>query len=385
MKRILIQTLILSLAYLPFFAWGQTTGLVQGQILGPDDQPIEGAGVVMTLRSDPTQRQGIFSDGNGNFRFRGLNPGDYQLKISAIGFDTLSQTVKIESGFNRLGRLTLSERTYTTDVVQIEGQEAMAQQKGDTTQYNASAFKTNPDANAEDLIRKMPGITVDGGRVNAQGEQVRQVLVDGKPFFGNDPNAALKTLPADVIQKIEVFDQESEQSQATGFDDGNTTKTINIVTKPETRNGQFGRGYAGAGYEDVYKAGLNWNSFQGDRRISVVGQTNNINIQNFAEEDLLGVSSAGQGRRRRPWEGGGAGADVNDFLVGQRNGIATTHAGGINYSDEWGDKIEVNASYFINYSDNQALTNLDRVYFVEGDSGLVYRELDTSRSVNLNH
>ncbi len=385
MKRIFIQLFIISLACLPLAALGQTSGMAQGQVLAANDRPIEGAGVVMTLRSDPTQKQGVFSDANGNFRLRGLSPGAYQLKVSAIGFDTLSQVVTIEAGFNRLGRFALSERTFTADVVEIEGQEAQAQQKGDTTQYNASAFKTNPDANAEDLIRKMPGITVDGGRVNAQGEQVRQVLVDGKPFFGNDPNAALKTLPADVIQKIEVFDEQSEQSKATGFDDGNTTKTINIVTKPETRNGQFGRAYAGAGYEDVYKAGLNWNSFQDARRISVVGQSNNINIQNFSEEDLLGVASAGQGRRRRPWEGGGAGADVNDFLISQRNGIATTHAGGINYSDEWGDKLEVNASYFTNYSDNQALTNLDRVYFVEGDSGLVYRELDTSRSVNLNH
>ena len=231
----------------------------------------------------------------------------------------------------------------------------------------------------------MLGITVENGRVNAQGEQVRQVLVDGKPFFGNDPNAALRNLPAEVVQKIEVFDQQSEQSQATGFDDGNTTKTINIVTRPETRNGTFGRMYGGGGYEDVYQGGVSLNFFNSDQRISLVGLSNNINQQNFSEEDLLGVASAGRGRRGRPWEGGGVGADPGDFLIDQQNGIATTHSGGINYSDELTDKLEMNASYFFNYTDNGAVTNLDRVYFVEGDFGLVYRELDSSRTTNINH
>src|SRR5204863_8119425 len=118
-------------------------------------------------------------------------------------------------------------------------------QAGDTTQYNAKAFKTNPDANAEDLINKMPGITSQGGQVQAQGENVQQVLVDGKPLFGNDPNAALKNLPAEVIDKIQVFDKKSDQSQFTGFDDGNSQKTLNIITKSIFRNGQFGKVYGG--------------------------------------------------------------------------------------------------------------------------------------------
>ena len=78
---------------------------------------------------------------------------------------------------------------------------------------------------------------------------MNQVLVDGKPFFGTDPDAVLKNLPAEMIDKIEIFDQRSEQSRFSGFDDGNTTKTMNIVTKPEFRNGTFGRVVAGAGPE----------------------------------------------------------------------------------------------------------------------------------------
>src|SRR5690606_37015178 len=107
----------------------------------------------------------------------------------------------------------------------ITEQALPAMQKGDTTEINAQAYKTLPDASAEDLIAKMPTVSVQGGKVQAQGEDVKQVLVDGKPFFGNDPTAALRSLPADVIDKIQVFDQQSEQAQFTGFQDGETTKT----------------------------------------------------------------------------------------------------------------------------------------------------------------
>ena len=108
--------------------------------------------------------------------------------------------------------------------------------KADTTEYNAGAFKTNKDANAEDLITKMPGITVQNGTVQAQGENVAKILVDGKEFFGSDPNAALKNLPAEIIEKIQVFDQQSDQAQFTGFDDGTSNKTINIITRLRTKN-----------------------------------------------------------------------------------------------------------------------------------------------------
>jgi hypothetical protein len=168
------------------------------------------------------------------------------------------------------------------------------QQKGDTVEYNASQFKVNPDATAEDMVKKLPGVTVDRqGTVTAQGEQVRKVTIDGRDFFGDDATAALRNLPAEIIDKIQVFDRLSDQAQFTGFDDGNTLKALNIVTKANMRNGQFGRIYAGYGTDDRYSAGGNVSFFKDDRRISVVGNFNNINQQNFASQDLLGVTSGG--------------------------------------------------------------------------------------------
>src|SRR6185436_2802505 len=101
--------------------------------------------------------------------------------------------------------------------VDIDAKAPLANQNGDTTTFNANSYKVNKDANAEDLVTKMPGVTTTDGKVQAQGEEVKQVLVDGKVFFGNDANTVLKNLPAEVIDKIQVFDKKSDQAQFTGI------------------------------------------------------------------------------------------------------------------------------------------------------------------------
>lgn len=235
----------------------------------------------------------------------------------------------------------------------MESTVPIAQQKGDTTEFNANAVKVLRDATSEDLVSKLPGVTTENGAIKAQGENVTQVLVDGKPFFGNDPTAALRNLPAEVIDKVQIFDQQSDQAQFTGFQDGNTTKTINIVTKKGMNNGQFGKVYSGYGYQDKYQLGGNINVFDGDRRISFIGMSNNINVQNFSVDDILGVMGVPGGNFRNAMMmmggrmmggggggrgGGGGGGGSMDFLVRPQGGIATTHALGINYSDKWGKK-----------------------------------------------
>src|SRR5690606_38254687 len=124
----------------------------------------------------------------------------------------------------------------------------------------------------------------------------RKVTIDGKDFFGDDASAALRNLPSDVVDKIQIFDRLSDQAQFTGVDDGNSVKALNIVTKSGIKNGQFGRVYAGAGTDGRYMAGGNVSTFNGDRRLSIVGNFNNINQQNFGSQDLLGVTSSGGGR-----------------------------------------------------------------------------------------
>lgn len=342
-------------------------------------EPLTGANTLVYQDSSANFIFGKSSDSDGWLSLE-LPDGKYRLETSFVGYLSDKRTIQID----RTDTLTLSltRTSAELDEVSLTDEIQRAEQNGDTVAYNADAYKTNPDANAQDLVEKMPGVVVKNGQVQAQGETVQKVLVDGKPFFGNDPNAALQNIPAEMVKKIEVFDQQSEQSQATGFDDGNTTKTMNIVTREGFRNGNFGNIYGGYGTDGRYQLGGVLNRFNEDQRITVVAQSNNINNQNFSEEDLAGVSSGGQ--RRGP-PGGGARGGESSFTVPQQGGITNTNAIAINYTDDWGDKWESTMSYFFNRADNSNATDLRRIYVLPGDSGQIYEESSRSESTNINH
>ena len=325
---------------------------------------------------------GEASDSKGNMTFV-LPAGTYLARTSYLGY-TDNRTEFTADGSTDTLRILLQSSSTQLDEVNVKDLTTRVEQSGDTTSYNAGAYQVNPDASAENLVEKMPGVIVRDGQVEAQGEKVQQVLVDGKPFFGNDPNAALKNIPAEMVQKIEVFDQQSDQSKFTGFDDGQTTKTLNIVTKEEFRNGTFGNVYGGYGTDDRFQLGGVVNRFKDKQRITIIGQTNNINNQNFASEDLAGISSGGGGGRGG-YRGGGAQGSASDFIVPQQGGITDTKAFGINYTDEWGEKWEANFSYFYNQGDNSNNSDLRRIYVLPGDSGQIYEERNIQNSTNINH
>lgn len=334
---------------------------------------------VKLSKSDSTFKPVLtVSNSDGGFVFKNVAPGNYTLTVTSVGYSSVKKQVSVISQDVNAGTISISKSEETLATVVIKDNSAM-KVVNDTLQFNANQYKVNPDATGEDLIKKLPGVTVDqGGTVTAQGETVQKVTVDGKDFFGNDATATLRNLPAEIIDKIQVFDKLSDQAQLTGFDDGNTTKSINIVTRKDMRQGQFGRLYAGYGSDDRYSAGGNVNFFNNNRRISLIGLFNNINQQNFSSQDLLGVSSGRGG-------GGHRGGGSNSFNVGQQNGIAKTEAAGINYSDSWGKKIDVTASYFFNNSNtsNNQFTNQKNI--LSADSSSYYDENAISQTHNNNN
>ncbi len=376
---------------------------VKGKLLDlVDNKPLAGATLELKSVKDSTNRFAAVSDSKGEFQFTNISKDSFLLQVSYIGYENYKQFVAVNDSIPDvdLRSLFIPKTTKEIGGVTVTAKTPPAQQKGDTTQYNASQFKVNPDATVEDLVKKMPGITVEkDGTVTAQGEQVRKVTIDGRDFFGDDVSAALRNLPSEVVDKIQVFDRLSDQAQFTGIDDGNTQKALNIVTKSGMRNGQFGRIYAGAGTDDRYHAGGNISFFKNNRRISLVGLTNNINQQNFGSQDLLGVTSNSGGGGNRGggnFGGGGRGGGGNrgggnfgggqdNFLVGQQSGISKTHAFGINYSDKWGTKTEVSGSYFFNNSttNNNRLSGTQS--FIKADSTLFLDDTSVSRADNYNH
>jgi hypothetical protein len=369
-----------------FNSYGQS---VSGNIIDASTNTPLSKATVKLSGADSTANPSLkVSNDKGNFIFNNVANGSYTLTITSIGYGTVQKELSVVGQNVDLGNINISKTAETLSTVVINNTTTVRQNK-DTLDYSASQFKVNPDATSEDLIKKMPGITVDkSGTVTAQGETVKKVTVDGRDFFGDDATATLRNLPAEVIDKIQVFDRLSDQAQLTGFDDGNTTKSINIVTKKDMRTGNFGRIYGGYGTDSRYSGGGNVSFFNNNRRISLLGLVNNVNQQNFSSQDLLGATSSGNrggGGRRGGGGGGNFRGGSNNFLVGPQSGIAKTNAFGINYSDAWGKKIDVTGSYFFNNSNTNNNQTINQQNFITEDSSQYYDENTISNNKNYNN
>lgn len=333
--------------------------MVKGKVLeyGKQD-PIPYANILLLSTSDSSQVYGTISEMDGEFEIGNVREGNYLFKIQYLGYRNYFRTILVNSNLD-LGTLSIQEEATSLGEVVVSTRRSTGTQKSDTTMYNADAFKTMKDASAQVLIEKLPGVVSEGGSLQAQGENIAQILVDGKPFFGTDVQAALQNLPAEVIQSIEIFDQKSEKAQLSGFDDGVRLKTINIITKPNRRKGQFGKATAGLGTDDRYLMGASINAFDEDQRITFTGLSNNVNMLNYSSDANTQANS-------RPQEG-----------------IVTTNILGLNYSDLWGEKIKVAGSYTYSKRENVGIVSRFRDFVTTDDSNQEYSE--TSRDVRVNN
>lgn len=351
-----------------------------------NNEALPGAAVSIYQMPDSILIAGVATDLSGAFIIKEVPQGLYKLRISYLGYKEIILPLRMNENRN-LDRILLRTDAQLLKTAEIEDVQIRTVIKGDTIEMNADAFKVNPDASLEDLIKKMPGVQVKNGVVKAGGEDVKKVLIDGKEFFGEDVNMAVKNLPAEAVDKVQYFDRLSDQAQFTGFDDGNSQRTLNVITKDGVKQAKFGKLYAGGGTQERYAAGGNINFFKDNRRISIVGQTNNLNQQNFSNDDLLGVSDGasrvgGTGRFIGQVPGTN---DPSNFMVGQQNGINTTHSLGVNFSDSLSPKIKLSSSYFFNNTYNETEQSTFRDFYLNDSTSQTYDETSSSWSNNLNH
>lgn len=322
--------------------------------------PIPYTNILLLSTSDSSQVYGTITEIDGEFEINNVREGNYLFKIQYLGYRNFFKTVLVDSNLD-LGTLSIQEEATALSEVVVSTRRSTGTQRSDTTMYNADAFKTMKDASAQVLIEKLPGVVSEGGALQAQGENIAQILIDGKPFFGTDVQAALQNLPAEVIQSIEIFDQKSEKAQLSGFDDGVRLKTINIITKANKRKGQFGKMTAGYGTDDRYLLGASINAFNEDQRITFTGLSNNVNMLNY-------TSDANTQSDSRPQEG-----------------IVTTNILGLNYTDLWGEKMKVTGSYTYSKMENVGIVTRFRDFVTTDDSNQEYTETSLDVRVNNEH
>lgn len=372
-------------------------GLIRGKLVDSTvQQPIADATLTLLQAADSTLVTFTLSNKDGVFEIRGLVAGNYRLLISHEGFDPGSRMLAITDSKKELDLGTIyPSKNYKTLGEVVVTNEAPIVVKNDTIQFNASGFRTQANATVEDLLKKLPGMEVDReGNVKSQGEQVQRVLVDGKEFFGNDPKLATKNLTADMVESVQVFDDMSDQAKFTQMDDGNRTKTLNIKLKKDRNRGYFGRALAGYGDNNRYEGNFSINKFAGDERISLLFNANNINKQGFSFSDVIssmggfsGFGGGGGGGREMMGgmqiRGGGMAAMLGGGGMGG-TGLIKSLSTGVNYTNQWSNKIKLTGSYFLSNSNTlQEQDIFRRTTFADSTVSLDRRRL--SENKNMNH
>ncbi len=404
LRAVLLSSLLLT----PALSHAQATSL-RGKFQDPTSKgAVSGVQVTLTSFADSADVHRATAKDDGTFEITGLGEHSYRLEAKRMGYATLRIVIRVTRKNQDAGVLTLVPASIPIGGVTVTESPAPAIQKADTTEYRADAVKTHKDATAEDLVQKLPGVTMENGQIKAQGEQVQNVLVNGKPFFGSDPTAAMRNLPAEVVDRIQVYDRMSDQAEFSGFDDYQSQKTMNFILRDV--KAKFGKVYAGYGDQDRHQAGGSVTVLRGATRLTAIGMSNNINQRNFSLQDLFGgltgTGGAGGGPRMMMFGGGGGGGmfrpgggsggvfrmggfgsgqfDPSSFLVGQQSGISTTQSGGANYVGQWGKRWSASSSVFVNDTDNDNLQTLTRQYLPPQDSIAFYDQRSTTDSRNGN-
>ncbi|MDB4089617.1 carboxypeptidase-like regulatory domain-containing protein, partial [Flavobacteriales bacterium] len=354
--KTIILSIVICFSFLGVYSQDLNSYTIQGSVVDSVNTPLPYTTVVILSDKDSSLINYAVSNGLGDFEIKNVKPNDYILQLSFMGYRTFSKKIVV-NGTNEiidLDILKLSNNDKFLKEVSIEGDYIPIVFRNDTVEYNASSFKTQKGANVEKLLTKMPGIEVDSdGEITAHGEKVNKIYVDGKEFFGDDPKIATKNIPADAIDKVQVFDRKSELSEFTGVDDGERSRTINITLKKDRKKGLFGEASVGGGHESKYKGKLNLNRFSKTAQFTALVMANNVNEQGFSYSDyfnFMGGISNVMKTGKNNFDPSSTGVPIN--IPGANNGIASTLAGGVNYNQDIGKATHIISSFFVNNSNS---------------------------------
>lgn len=351
MKKLIQKSILIALLFMSYTVAAQTkAGTASGKVLnGKDKAPLDFASVAVKRLFGDSSVAGVgTTNATGTFAVTGLPVGKYKLFVAYLGLKSINKEFELTTAAPGIdfGSLIMEDTGVDLQAVEVKGDIPPVKVKKDTLEFNAAAFKVKENAVVEDVLKKLPGVDVaKDGSITAQGEKISKVRVDGKDFMGSDPLLATRNLPADMIDKIQIIDDMSEQSKFSGVDDGNREKIINITTRQDKKNGFFGNSTVGYGQDndkdDRYDVNINVNKFKNDEQMSIIGQFNNVNKQNF------GGGGGGGGGRGGNFGGGG----------GQQRGITTTNMAGANYANVYKNGTTFNGSYNFNKTSLYNLEN----------------------------
>lgn len=294
--------------------------------------------------SDSTLVSFARTDANGVFELN-LPIDTVEVTLSGKGFGrqtyyVLGSAENFEFDF---GRVALPPKSLQLNEVIVYAFKDPVYYKGDTLVYTADSFKVKPNATVEDLLKRLPGVTVDAqGKIKVQGREVDQVLVDGDEFFGTDPTVATKNLSAEGLSTVQVYEKKNENST----EGEETIQVMDLKLKEDAKKGYFGKVSAGTDAQKFYEGEALANRFKGSQKVSVFALAANTPRSGFNWQDMDKYGLSNEMNMEQDEDGG-----TTFYYSGNRNnqqGIPRTFKSGVYYNDRLSKTTRLNFNYTYN-------------------------------------
>jgi len=286
------------------------------------------------------------TDAKGHFNLKGLQMDTFSLVLAHPDSDDKTYFIfgNPQNLDINIPSIRMPAKSQLIDEVIIYAYKEPIYYKGDTLVYVADSFKVGENAVVEDLLKKLPGITVDkDGKIKSQGKDIDKVLVDGDEFFGADPTIATRNLGASGVESVQVYEKENDDGT---FGSEEKIKVLDLRLKDDAKKGYFGRisGASDFGLTNgntFYEGELLLNKFSGSQKISVFALGSNTPKANFGWNDINKFGLDNEETSGNRWSGG---------QTNNTSGIPQTLKAGIYFSDKFGKKqngkIGFNYSYY---------------------------------------
>lgn len=312
-------------------------GFIEGRLLDTDGQPMQGATLRVLSVRDSTLKGGAVTDTLGRYHIDGLQTGGYIMQYSMLGYKAGAISFNILAGRSRVAApdVMMQPSDRTIGEALVVGALPPVTVIEDTVAYNADAYKVAEGAMVEDLVEQIPGAEVtDDGKIKINGKEYTKILVNGKEFFGDDLQAALKNLPAKLVKRIKTYDRKSDAARLSGIDDGEEQNVIDLEMKPDAFKGLVGQANGAAGNHDRYSSSLNVNRFRKNSHLSLMAGMNNVNNPAFSEK---GEGAMNYSRASRP-------------------GLTTAKSIGLTVANEKKNKYKINGNVRYGYTNTDGHT-----------------------------
>ena len=329
--------------------FAQNPILIKGQVTdSAEKKELQNASINIMSAKDSILVGSTRANKDGQFSLFAKSEGKYILMITYPLYADYIDKIEIANGQElNLGTVYLNTKAYLLKEVIVRNTISAIRVKGDTTEYKADSFKVTPNADVQELLRRMPGIQVNSkGEITTQGEKVNKVLVDGEEFFSDDPAIVTKNLRADAVAKVQVFDKKSDQATFTGIDDGQTSKTINLQLKEDKKNGHYGKFELGSNLDKYSNVKALINAFKGKKKFAGYLTTDNTKFEALSWDEQRNYAGGGNSFTSFGDDGSmsiifSSGDDYDEQI-----GLPNQQSGGLVLANKWGNTSTNNTSQY---------------------------------------